>query len=132
MRGSGRQVSGRAASGRLCVRGSPLPGHFGRTKPTADFGRTKPTLDSLGPMTACAPAALDQGSRAGQSARRCPASLGQHKSFRGKALGRVVPLSRGCGIGTLRQFSFRIALTPRLGPPDPARPDHEHQDRAIR
>jgi hypothetical protein len=28
--------------------------------------------------------------------------------------------------------SFRIAPTPRLGPPDPARPDNENQDCAAR
>ncbi len=105
MAGAGREVTGRAASGRfgshMALRGSPLPGHFGRTNPTAGFGRTKPTADLLDRTTARAPVAL--ASRAGHSARRCPASLGQHKSLRRKALGRVVPLSRGCGMGTLRQ-----------------------------
>ena len=80
MDGADRKASGRA----------DLPGHF---------GRTKPTLDSLEGTTACAPAAPAQCSRAGQSATRCPASLGQHKFFCCKALGRVVPLSRGYGFG---------------------------------
>ena len=98
-RGNERSVlmaeAGREASGRGRT-GSPLPGRF---------GRTKPTVGSRGGTTACAPAAPAQGSRLGHFARRCRDTLGQHKSFCCKALGRVVPLSRGCGIGTVRQRS---------------------------
>ena len=106
MEGTGRrETSSRAASGRLSGKysmgrtGSRLPGRF---------GRTKPTLDSLGPITACTPATPD--SRAGHSATRCPASLGQRKSFHCKALGRFVPVSRGCGMGTLRQCYRRACV----------------------
>jgi hypothetical protein len=116
MAGAGRQASGGAGSGRFsrtCSagrRGSPLPDRFGRTKPTVDFGRTKPTADPLDGTTACAPSAPDQGPAAGQSATRCPASLGQRKSFRCKALGRAVPVSRGCGMGTPRQCCRRACV----------------------
>jgi hypothetical protein len=128
---AGRKVRGRAASGRrfsgeygIGRTGSPAPGRFcrteptadfGRTNPTADFGRTKPTVGPLGGTMACARAALDRGSRAGHSARRCPALLGQRKSFRRNALGRVVPVSRGCGIWTLRQWYRRACvIAPKL------------------
>ena len=129
MTGAGRQARGRAARGRFsgkCSMGraaSPSPGLFGRTKPTADFGRTKPTVDSLDRITAWSPAA--PASRAGQSATRCPASLGQHKSLPRKALSRVVPLSRGCGIGTLRQLPFMAAPNPvrSFSPHEPGHDD---------
>ena len=85
------------------------------------FGRTKPTVDLLDRITAWSPAA--PASRAGQSATRCPASLGQHKSLPRKALSRVVPLSRGCGMGTLRQAAVHGRTKPGALPlPARARP----------
>src|SRR5258708_10721847 len=78
------------------------------------FSRESPRWlrSAVRPFPKCAASAtLDRATEAvGQSVPRCPASLGQPKSWRHNVFTRFVPLSRGCGRGTLGQGDDRAPL----------------------